>query len=115
MFIPFWNRQTFYFNDRCFLVKHSWSVSEILLLFVLHQIYFWVELWAYWKLKRSTLFSFYKYLTNVFYTKYLEIAFLNLSNIYLKNWRLLSPAECLSLKKVGQMLGFLEKYHLDAI
>ena len=115
MFIPFWNRQTFYFNDCWVLVKHSWTVSEILFLFALHQSGFWVELWAYWKLKRSTLFRFYKYFTNVFYTKDLEIAFLNLSNIYLKNWQLLFPAEGLSLKKVGQMLGFFEKYHLDAI
>ena len=90
MSIPIWNYQKFYFKDHWVLVKHSWSVFWILSLFELHKSGFWVEMWAYWKLKRST-FCLYKYFANDFYTKYLQIAFINLSNIYLKNWRLPSP------------------------
>ena len=102
MFISFWNHQTFYFKDCWVLVRNSWSVCWILSLFAIHQGGFWVELSVYWKLKRSTLFRFYKYFTNDFYTKYLQIAFLNLSNIYLKNWQLLFPAEGLNLKKYAK-------------
>ena len=50
-------------------------------------------------------------------TQYLQIAFLNLSNIYLKNWQLLYPTQGYILKNRSNFsfFFFFENYHLDAI
>ena len=60
----------------------------------------------------STLFRFYKYFTNDFYTKYLLVNNFHLGDILAKNWLLLSPVKPLNPNKFAKFSDFLKNNQL---